>query len=85
MRIPYKRGPSWTTDGFYRVTMPEVNHYQKEGVLCVEMESAAIFSVARYRKAAVIALFAIMDSYADLTGKKTLHYEEKKIEILIMK
>lgn len=75
-------GPSWTTDGFYRTTKEEVEQYQKDGVLCVEMESAALLAVAKYRNIDMAALFAITDSYANLTWEKAIGYREKKLETL---
>ena len=42
----FRTGTSWTIDTPYRETLDEVRHYQAEGVLCVEMEAAALFAVA---------------------------------------
>ena len=58
-------GPSWTIDAAYRETVAEARHYQREGVLTVEMEAAAIFAVAEYRQVAAAAAFVISDSLAD--------------------
>ena len=60
-------GPSWTIDTPYRETVEEARHYQREGVLTVEMEAAALFAVARYRGVAIASGFAISDSLAELT------------------
>ena len=43
------QGPTWTTDAFYRGTIPEIKHYRDEGVLTLDMESAAIWAVCQYR------------------------------------
>ena len=59
-------GVSWTLDTPYRETVDEVRLYQSEGVLTVEMEAAALFAVAEYRKVAITAAFAISDSLAEL-------------------
>ncbi len=80
--IPYKLGPSWTTDAIYRTTKVEVEQYQKEGVLCVEGETAALFAVATYRNIEMIALFTITDSFANLTWEKATDYEDKKLKTL---
>ncbi len=58
-------GPSWTIDAAYRETVAEARHYQREGVLTVEMEAAAIFAIAEYRRVAAAAAFVISDSLAD--------------------
>ncbi|TET33510.1 hypothetical protein E3J61_03875 [Candidatus Dependentiae bacterium] len=79
---PYRLGPSWTTDAIYRTTKFEVERYQKEGVLCVEGEAAALFAVAAYRNIDMIALFTITDSFANLKWEKATDYEEKKLKTL---
>lgn len=44
-----RRGPTWTTSAFYRETVPEVRAYRDDGVVTLDMESAAIWAVCRYR------------------------------------
>ena len=66
-------GPSWTTDAPYRETASEVREYQKEGVLAVEMEAAALFAVAEYRGAEMGVVLAISDSLADLKWDPMFH------------
>jgi purine-nucleoside phosphorylase len=39
--------PTWTTDAPYRETVEEITRYRGEGILTVEMEAAALFTVAR--------------------------------------
>ena len=60
------RGTSWTIDAPYRETVAEARHYQREGVLTVEMEAAALFAVAQLRGVEMVAAFVISDSLADL-------------------
>ncbi len=62
----FSRGTSWTIDCPYRETEAEVLQYQNEGVLCVEMEAAALFSVAKFRGVQIASAFTISDSLADL-------------------
>ena len=59
---PHRLGTSWTTDAPYRETRAEAAWYQAEGVAAVDMEAAALFSVAAYRGAEMAAVFAIFDS-----------------------
>jgi uridine phosphorylase len=54
-------GLAWTIDAPYRETVAEARSYQAEGVVCVEMEAAALFTVGRYRGVDVAAAFAISD------------------------
>jgi len=72
-QIDYRRGSAWTIDAPYRETVAEARHYQQQGVLCVEMEAAALFAVAEYRKVAVAAAFVMSDSLADLVWDPQFH------------
>jgi uridine phosphorylase len=58
-------GSAWTIDAPFRETVAEARHYAEEGVAVVEMEAAALFSVALVRGVEVAAAFAISDSLAD--------------------
>ncbi len=41
---------TWTTDALYRETPAKVKRRKAEGCLCVEMEAAAFFAVAQFRR-----------------------------------
>ncbi len=69
----FRAGTSWTIDAPYRETVAEARHYQAEGVLCVEMEAAALFAVAEVRGLRVASAFAISDSLADLVWDPQFH------------
>ena len=58
-------GPTWTTDGFYRETTAEVNHYAERDVLTVEMEIAALFAIAHYRNVIAGAALVPFDRLTD--------------------
>jgi uridine phosphorylase len=60
-------GPTWTVDAVYRETVEAARALQAEGVLTVEMEASALFTVAAYRGVEVAAAFTVSDSLADLT------------------
>jgi uridine phosphorylase len=62
-------GTTWTIDTPYRETVEEVRHYQREGVLTVEMEAAALFAVAQLRGVELASAFVISDSLAELVWK----------------
>lgn len=47
--IPYVRGMTWTTDGFFRETPEKVRLRKEEGCIVVEMEAAAYFAVSEFR------------------------------------
>src|SRR5579875_1688862 len=63
---PSATGTTWTIDAPYRETVAEARHYQSEGVLCIDMEAAALFAVAQVRGAQVASAFVVSDSLADL-------------------
>lgn len=65
--IHFREGAAWTIDAPYRETVAEARHYQREGVLAVEMEAAAVFAIAQYRGVEAAAAFVASDSLAELT------------------
>jgi uridine phosphorylase len=69
----YRAGTSWTIDTPYRETVAEARLYQSEGVLCVEMEAAALFAVAEVRRVQVASAFTISDSLAELVWDPRFH------------
>ncbi|MCK5738119.1 nucleoside phosphorylase [bacterium] len=54
-------GTVWTTDAPFRETRNEIEQYQSENVLGVDMEAAAVFALAEYRQVSAAALFCISD------------------------
>lgn len=71
---PFEKGPTWTTDAVYRETVPEIRRYRQRGILTVEMEASAVFSVARCRGCEAAALFVISD-HLDERGWEPLFYD----------
>ena len=58
---PFHAGPVWSTDAPLRETVGKVLAYGGEGVLAVEMEMAALFRVAEYRRVRLAALLVVSD------------------------
>jgi uridine phosphorylase len=58
-------GATWTIDAPFRETVAEARHYADLGVTVVDMEAAALFTVARHRGVEVASAFAVSDSLAD--------------------
>jgi uridine phosphorylase len=77
-----RTGVSWTIDTPYRETVAEARHYQGEGVLCVEMEAAALFAVAQVRGLQLASAFAISDSLADLVWVPRFHEPEVQVGLV---
>ena len=59
--VEFHYGPIWTTDAVFRETRDQVQAFQKEGVLAVEMETSAVFSVAEFRSVEAAALLVVSD------------------------
>lgn len=59
--IEVQRGLHWTTDARYRVLKGDVRRRQGNGVLSVESEVSALFSVAMHRGVEAAAILVISD------------------------
>jgi purine-nucleoside phosphorylase len=64
--IPFRRGAVWSTDAPYRETREKVLLYQEQGVLGVEMELSALFTVASFRQVNIGALLVVSDEIGSL-------------------
>lgn len=64
--VPYLLSKTWTTDGFFRETPAKIALRKKEGCLAVEMETAAIWAVAKFRG---YHAGTILYSCDDISGK----------------
>jgi uridine phosphorylase len=62
----WQEGPVWSTDGFFRETVEQVTNFQTQGVLGVDMEMAALFTVGRFRQVPVAGLLVVSDELATL-------------------
>lgn len=71
--LPYHAGETWTTPAIYRETEAELAHYQKQGILCVDMEAAALFTVAKYLKVELASLFTISDDLSSGEWEPDFH------------
>jgi uridine phosphorylase len=58
---PFTEGMTWTLDAVYRETVEEALAYREEGVVTVEMEAAALFTIAEVRSVEIASLFTISD------------------------
>jgi len=61
------QGLVWTTDAPFRETRGKVAAYGHQGVLGVEMETSAIFTVARYRGIHLAVVLMVSDELHTLT------------------
>ena len=58
---PFFEGFTWTVDAIYRETVEEATTYRDEGVITVEMEAAALFTIAAVRHVEVAGIFTVSD------------------------
>jgi uridine phosphorylase len=56
-----QKGTTWTVDAPYRETKAEVQHYKRKGVKTVDMETSALFAVAKFRKVKIASAFVVSD------------------------
>jgi len=64
--VDYVVAKTWTTDAIYRETRARMIARKREGCLTVEMEAAAFFAVARFRR---VQFGQILYAGDDLSGK----------------
>jgi uridine phosphorylase len=59
--IAVRRGPNWTTDAVYMEHKQKIARYRDAGVVTVDMELSAIFTVAAVRGITAAAVIAVSD------------------------
>lgn len=62
--LSVRRGNTWTTDAIFRETRSRIARRVKEGCSMVEMEAAAFFAVAKYRRVRIGQLLYAGDTLA---------------------
>jgi purine-nucleoside phosphorylase len=67
--VSARPGTVWTTDAVFRETRAEVTRHQRDGVLAVEMECSALFTVGGFRGIDVAALLVVSDDLSSLTWR----------------
>ncbi|MCC7574380.1 nucleoside phosphorylase [Candidatus Woesearchaeota archaeon] len=76
--IFFKEGISWTTDAGYKESKKKAEKYRKEGTVCIDMESAALFTIAKYRDVQVSSIFILSD-FVDKNFNWVPKFHEKEI------
>ncbi len=77
---PYRAGASWTVDAPYRETVEELRTFRREGVLTVEMEASALFTVARSLRVEAAALFVVSDLLDEEAWRPGFHAVGENLE-----
>jgi len=65
----FAAGKVWTTDALFRETRKKVGRYSAKGLLAVDMEMSALFTVAAYRKVQLGGLMVVSDELGTLKWK----------------
>lgn len=65
-RKSHHLGPVWTTDAVFRETRKKVREYGSKGLLAVEMEASALFTVAAYRGIDLASVLVVSDELFNL-------------------
>ncbi|MAG79211.1 hypothetical protein CMI40_02445 [Candidatus Pacearchaeota archaeon] len=63
--INFERGVTWTIDAPFRETKKEIQYYRKKGVKTAEMETSALFIIAKYRNVKIASCFIVSDVLGD--------------------
>lgn len=73
--IPFKAGNIFTSDVFYADDFESYKKWSKFGVLCVEMETAGLYTIAAKHKVNALSILTISDSL--VTGERTTSKERE--------
>lgn len=64
--VNFEESPIWTTDAQLMETKEEIEKYSKKGIKCVDMETSALFTVAKKRNVKICSIVIV----SDILGKK---------------
>jgi nucleoside phosphorylase len=60
-QIHFHSGTVWSTDAIYRETRRQVEYHQSRDAIAVDMETSALFTVARFRRVDLGAILVVSD------------------------
>jgi uridine phosphorylase len=72
-KIRHFVGSVWSTDGVYRETLGKFRRFRDGGVLAVNMETSAIFAVAKYRKVEAASAQVVSDILTEKGWLQAFH------------
>jgi len=76
--IHFHSGTVWSTDAIYRETRKQVEYYQSQDAIAVEMEISALFTVARFRKVDLGAMAVVSDELDSFKWRPGFKMDEFK-------
>lgn len=77
-KIPFHSGAVWSTDAIYRETRKRVEYYQRQEAIAVEMETSALFTVARFRRVDLGAMVVVSDELDSFKWRPGFKMDEFK-------
>ena len=72
----FTEGLPWTLDAVYRESGEEAIAYRQEGVVTVEMEAAALFTIAEVRGVEIASIFTVSDHLLAASEWSAAHDKE---------
>jgi uridine phosphorylase len=66
-KCKFSMGKIWSTDALFRETRDKIDQYARMGLLAVEMEMSALFTVAAYRRILLGGVLVVSD---EMAGRK---------------
>ena len=65
-KLRYHEGVVWTTDAIFRETPEKIKHFRSQRAAAVDMETSALFTVAKYRGAEIGGILVVSDELSSL-------------------
>jgi uridine phosphorylase len=68
LAVPLCRGSTWTTDAPFRETSTSIEYAKAEGIMAVEMETAALYAFSQARQKAVVCFSHVTNQMGSVVG-----------------
>jgi uridine phosphorylase len=68
LRVPVRRGTTWTTDAPFRETLRAIEYARSEGMVAVEMEAAGLYALARARQRLIVCFAHVTNRMGRVVG-----------------
>jgi uridine phosphorylase len=73
--LNFQEGPVWTTDGVFRETRRKFLKFRDYGALAVNMETSALFAVAKFRQVELASIQVISDVLSEKGWTPAFHHK----------
>ena len=77
-QIHFHSGKVWSTDAIFRETPEQVEYYQRQGAIAVDMEISALFTVAQFRQVELAAVAVVSDELDSFKWRPGFKMDEFK-------